>query len=133
MHGEAQRWLPSQGSQGSVIITGHAHTLWRFGSLERTPTCTSRLLFCSKRDILIVSLSGGGNELNIKMDRGRPPLRWMALEAQAAGLKIEEFVSELHLDQLINPQESLRGLWWLLEYIPVRRLAFSGPKALTRT
>ena len=69
---------------------------------------------------------------NIGMDRSRPPLRWMALEAAAAGLKLREFGHELPLDKQIEVKESLTGFWWLLECLPFQRLTFSGPKDLTR-
>jgi hypothetical protein len=105
-------------------------TPWRFGLQERTPTCTSHCLLCPKRAILIV-LSGGGNEQNINMDRSRPPLRWMALEAAAAGLKIQEFESELPSNQMIHFQESLHGFWRPFEWIPFPRLTFEGSTTQT--
>ncbi|KAJ2913619.1 hypothetical protein MD484_g6797, partial [Candolleomyces efflorescens] len=75
---------------------------------------------------------GGGNAKNAGMDRSRPPLRWMALEAAAAGLKLRPFGHELPLDKQIEFKESLTGFWWLLECLPLQRLTFNGPKELTR-
>ncbi|RXW15241.1 hypothetical protein EST38_g10613 [Candolleomyces aberdarensis] len=67
---------------------------------------------------------GGGNVQNLGMDRSRPPLRWMVLEAVALGLRTAEFERELTSDQQIEFQESLTGIWHLLEYWPLRRLTF---------
>ncbi|KAJ2936532.1 hypothetical protein H1R20_g558, partial [Candolleomyces eurysporus] len=79
---------------------------------------------------------GGGNVQNLGMDRSRPPLRWMVLEAVALGLRTAEFERELTSDQQIEFQESLTGIWHLLEYWPHRRLTFHrdpAGKMITRS
>ncbi|KAJ2920109.1 hypothetical protein MD484_g249, partial [Candolleomyces efflorescens] len=68
---------------------------------------------------------GGGNVNNLGMDRSRPPLRWMVLEAVALGLRAEPFKQELTSEQQIEFQESLTGIWPILEWLPLRRLTFS--------
>ncbi|KAJ2929848.1 hypothetical protein H1R20_g7248, partial [Candolleomyces eurysporus] len=78
---------------------------------------------------------GGGNVQNIGMDRSRPPLRWMASEAEALGLRLEPFERELSSSEQIEFQESLTGLWHLFEVLPFRRLTFArspGCKETTR-
>ncbi|KAJ2924772.1 hypothetical protein H1R20_g12336, partial [Candolleomyces eurysporus] len=68
---------------------------------------------------------GGGNEYNEEMDRSAPPLRWMVLEATAAGLRTKPFQRELHPSEQIKVQESLEGFWWnLFEILPFQRLTF---------
>ncbi|RXW15519.1 hypothetical protein EST38_g10337 [Candolleomyces aberdarensis] len=68
---------------------------------------------------------GGGNVQNIGMDRSRPPLRWMASEAEALGLRLEPFERELSSSEQTEFQESLKGLWHLFEIFPFRRLTFA--------
>ncbi|EDR04404.1 uncharacterized protein LACBIDRAFT_304666 [Laccaria bicolor S238N-H82] len=55
---------------------------------------------------------GGGNVENRGMDRSRPPLRWMVLEARALGLRTKPFERELSRHEQINVMESLMGVWW---------------------
>ncbi|KAF9541802.1 WD40 repeat-like protein [Agrocybe pediades] len=69
---------------------------------------------------------GGGNVQNEGMDRSRPPLRWMVHEAGALGLRTKPFTRELSSDEHIEIKESLTGLWKFLEWLPFRRLAFTG-------
>ena len=59
------------------------------------------------------------------MDRSRPPLRWMVLQAAALGLRTKPFERELSLDEQINVIESLTGVWWLLELCPLHRLTYT--------
>ncbi|KDR68091.1 hypothetical protein GALMADRAFT_1051503 [Galerina marginata CBS 339.88] len=68
---------------------------------------------------------GGGNDKNPRMDRSRPPLRWMVFEAQALGLRTERFQHELSRDQQIDIKESLTLAWWLLELLPLKRLTYT--------
>lgn len=69
--------------------------------------------------------SGGGNVTNLSLDRGRPPLRWMASEAAAVGLRLEPFDRDLSFKEQIEVMESLTWAWWPLEYLPMKRLTFS--------
>ncbi|KAF8881402.1 WD40-repeat-containing domain protein [Gymnopilus junonius] len=71
---------------------------------------------------------GGGNVENEAMDRGRPPLRWMASEAAEAGLRLEKFDRELSLKEQVEVRESLTFPWRLLEVLPLKRLTFDGDK-----
>jgi len=68
---------------------------------------------------------GGGNVLNAGMNRGRPPLRWMILEAGALGLRTSRFKRKLCANEQIDVKESLTGAWKILEYLPIRRLTYS--------
>ena len=63
---------------------------------------------------------------NAGMNRGRPPLRWMVLEAGALGLRTSPFKRELSADEQIDVKESLTGAWKILEYLPIRRLTYSA-------
>ncbi|KJA23435.1 hypothetical protein HYPSUDRAFT_137760, partial [Hypholoma sublateritium FD-334 SS-4] len=68
---------------------------------------------------------GGGNAENRGMDRSRPPLRWMALEAGAAGLRTAGFSRELSTEEQIEIKESLTRIWWILELLPLKRLTYT--------
>ena len=78
-------------------------------------------------------LSGGGNVENPAMDRSRPPLRWMVLEAQMAGLRTSSFQGALSSKDLVEIKESLTGGWWPLEIIPFKRLTYSRTGAKKTT
>ena len=71
---------------------------------------------------------GGGNVENVEMDRSRPPLRWMVFEAGAVGLRTAPFERELSAGEQFDIKESLRGIWWLFEFIPFKRLTFTRQK-----
>ena len=64
---------------------------------------------------------------NLGMDCGRPPLRWMVLEARAFGLRTKPFERELTRHEQINVSESLSPSWWLLELYPWYRLTYTSP------
>ncbi|KJA24886.1 hypothetical protein HYPSUDRAFT_452805, partial [Hypholoma sublateritium FD-334 SS-4] len=70
---------------------------------------------------------GGGNVENVRMDRSRPPLRWMVFEAGALGLRTAQFKRKLSLDEetKIEVKESLKGFWWFLELLPLKRLTYT--------
>ena len=61
---------------------------------------------------------------NPGMDRSRPPLRWMVLQAVALGLRTEPFERELSPHEQINIIESLTWFWWLLEFFFFLRLTY---------
>ncbi|KJA17498.1 hypothetical protein HYPSUDRAFT_192134 [Hypholoma sublateritium FD-334 SS-4] len=71
---------------------------------------------------------GGGNVENIGMDRSRPPLRWMVLEAGAVGLRTARFDRELSSKEQIEIKESLTPIWWFLELLPLKRLTYTRRK-----
>ncbi|KAF4610775.1 hypothetical protein D9613_006466 [Agrocybe pediades] len=85
-----------------------------------TPQCLEVWFAGTHSDI------GGGNVQNEGMDRSRPPLRWMVHEAGALGLRMRPFTRELSSEEHIQVKESLTGLWTFLEWLPFRRLTFSG-------
>ena len=64
---------------------------------------------------------------NAEMDRSRPPLRWMVLQAGALGLRIEPFERELSPHEQINIIESLTWVWWPLELCFFNRLTYASP------
>ncbi|KAJ2935963.1 hypothetical protein H1R20_g1129, partial [Candolleomyces eurysporus] len=76
---------------------------------------------------------GGGNAINAKMDRSRPPLRWMASQAAELGLRIGVFKRELGKNEQIEFQESLTGFWHLFELLPFQRLTFSRTRTNSTT
>ena len=98
------------------------------------------ILICAKyvtlyflQILIILIYSGGGNTSNPKLNQTRPPLRWMVFEAAPLGLRTSQFNRDLLDEELVNIQESLTGLWWFLEYIPIRRLTYSRPKDAQET
>lgn len=66
--------------------------------------------------------------MNEAMDRNRPPLRWMVFESASAGLRTEPFQRVLPTDEQIEVKESLTGVWWLLELLPINRLTYTRTK-----
>ena len=62
---------------------------------------------------------------NLGMDCGRPPLRWMVLEARAFGLRTKPFEHELTRHEQINVSEFLSPSWWLLELWYFHRLTYT--------
>ena len=62
---------------------------------------------------------------NLGMDRTRPPLRWMVLQARALGLRTKPFERELSSDEMITVIESLTLGWWPLEFYPWYRLTYT--------
>ncbi|OCH94605.1 WD40 repeat-like protein [Obba rivulosa] len=65
---------------------------------------------------------GGGNVDNTNMDRRAPSLRWMIYEAVAAGLKLNDWTTNTKPPTDVH--ESLTGLWWLLELLPMKHLTY---------
>ncbi|KAG9093688.1 hypothetical protein FS749_013958 [Ceratobasidium sp. UAMH 11750] len=66
---------------------------------------------------------GGGNTRNIQLNRGTESLVWMMNEAEDVGLKLDpknlgDGVKRTH----VIP--SLSGGWWILEVLPLTRLAY---------
>jgi hypothetical protein len=59
------------------------------------------------------------------MDRRKPPLRWMALEARKFGLRTAQLEAEFIKDDKIEIIESLTGVWWILEIFPLKRLTLT--------
>ena len=62
---------------------------------------------------------------NLGMDRSRPPLRWMLLQARALGLRTKPFERGLSHDEQINLIKSLTCVWWPLEVFPWYRLTYT--------
>ncbi|EMD30969.1 hypothetical protein CERSUDRAFT_100829 [Gelatoporia subvermispora B] len=68
---------------------------------------------------------GGGNVNNETMDRRAAPLRWMLYEASGpGGLKLDDW----SVKQEPTPKiyESLKGIWWLLEVMPIKHLSYGS-------
>lgn len=97
--------------------------------LEHTQIC-KYILFSSLRDSIcnVLASRGGGNVENAGMDRSRPPLRWMVLEAGVLGLRTAPFGRELLANEQIEIKESLTPLWWPLELWFFRRLTYTRKK-----
>ncbi|KAL0579476.1 hypothetical protein V5O48_002518 [Marasmius crinis-equi] len=72
---------------------------------------------------------GGGNADNAALNNNRPALRWMSQEAERAGLRVDDlFVGSSTNDPTMKDgaiKESLVGFWRVLEYLPLRRLAYA--------
>jgi len=62
---------------------------------------------------------------NPRLNRTRPPLRWMVFEAGPLGLRTKQFTRDLLTKELTDVKESLTWIWWPFEYIPFRRLTYS--------
>ncbi|OCH86355.1 hypothetical protein OBBRIDRAFT_738162, partial [Obba rivulosa] len=51
-----------------------------------------------------------------------PPLRWMIYEAIVAGLKLDDWTTATQTQTEVH--ESLKGIWWLLELLPMKYLSY---------
>ncbi|KAL0061984.1 hypothetical protein AAF712_011139 [Marasmius tenuissimus] len=79
---------------------------------------------------------GGGNVDNAALNNNRPALRWMSQEAARAGLRIVDlFVGSSTNDHTMKDgtkiEESLKGLWKVLEYFPLKHLAYDSKSTQT--
>ncbi|KAG8740694.1 hypothetical protein FRC10_004039, partial [Ceratobasidium sp. 414] len=76
---------------------------------------------------------GGGNTHNIELNRGTESLVWMINEAEDAGLKVDSrnLGDGVKRTQVIP---SLKGGWWILEVLPLARLAYGsgGKRTISR-
>ncbi|RDB25592.1 hypothetical protein Hypma_006109 [Hypsizygus marmoreus] len=77
---------------------------------------------------------GGGNLSNRQLSLEGLPLLWMQNEALMAGLRFKH--SKINWDKKFlefrPPSKSLHGVWWILEYLPIRRTSHSHPEKKTR-
>jgi hypothetical protein len=55
----------------------------------------------------------------------------MSYEAVSVGLRVNTTNVEWKLDELGRVEKSLTGLWWLLEYIPLKFLAYRDADTTT--
>ena len=62
---------------------------------------------------------------NPGMNRSRPPLRWMVLQARVLGLRTKPFERDLSRQEQINVIKSLTCVWWPLEVLPWYRLTYT--------
>ncbi|EMD41250.1 hypothetical protein CERSUDRAFT_43065, partial [Gelatoporia subvermispora B] len=53
-----------------------------------------------------------------------PALRWMMYEASREGLQLNEWT--VHHDGLTEVHESLTGMWWYLEFLPMKHLSYGS-------
>jgi hypothetical protein len=80
--------------------------------------------------------SGGGNRKNLELDLAGVPLLWMETEARNAGLRLKprasggEWAWQNLKDEM--PKKSLERLWWVLEWLPFKRLSYPGLVGTTR-
>ncbi|THH17761.1 hypothetical protein EW146_g3118 [Bondarzewia mesenterica] len=72
---------------------------------------------------------GGGNVFNPDLKRSGPPLLWMSQEAKLAGIEMELSSFKWDWKKLGDVNESLSGVWWLLEYAPIKQLTFKDADA----
>jgi hypothetical protein len=76
--------------------------------------------------------SGGGTKKNISLNIAGVPLTWMENEAMTAGLHLgsRPFKDEWKSEELKDsePTPSLVWGWWFLEFLPIKRLSYSGAK-----
>ena len=110
----------------SLAIRKSYRRLLRSGFLVLTRTC--ELSFSSSQRVFTDDnsfLRGGGNVYNTGLDRGRPPLRWMVMEAGSVGLRTAPIEHELSLEEQIEIKESLTWIWWPFEFMPFPRLTFT--------
>jgi hypothetical protein len=57
----------------------------------------------------------------------------MENEAKAAGLELERRPSGVVYNlEKKQPNRSLSGIWWVLEWLPVKRLTYSNDTSTTR-
>ncbi|ETW76212.1 hypothetical protein HETIRDRAFT_329764 [Heterobasidion irregulare TC 32-1] len=70
---------------------------------------------------------GGGAEENKDLNQAAIPLLWMENEARAAGLGLKrrnEIAWDWKKLRESKPTESLKWLWWVMEYLPIKRLTY---------
>ena len=73
--------------------------------------------------------SGGGNKNNLELNQFGPSLRWMTYEAIRYGLKMTPYEGQW---SAIKLEESLSGIWKILEYLPLCRLSYKDAESTTR-
>lgn len=74
--------------------------------------------------------SGGGNLTNLGLDRAAEALIWMMQEAKDAGLKMDAKAIRYGTDNA-SVTESLSGVWWILEILPISRLTHTPKSRIT--
>lgn len=77
------------------------------------------------------SRSGGGTVPNQELKRRTAPLRWMVYEAVGAGLRMDLVKGWTEEQPPIEFHESLTGIWWLLEVLPIKRLTYKSRDGIT--
>ncbi|KAE9399686.1 WD40 repeat-like protein [Gymnopus androsaceus JB14] len=84
---------------------------------------------------------GGGNTVNKDLKSYGPALRWMIHEAILAGLGVEPFkVKNMGCGEKKEPDvekvkptinESLKRVWWIFEFLPIKHLSYKDSKHTT--
>ena len=107
---------PPPGRQSDDPNRPHIKEVWFAGSHSDmfVPSSTFNLSPLTRH-------RGGGNVPNLSLDRFGPALRWMMDEAQLCDLRVEPF-ERAWKGAEHNP--SMKGLWKVLEYLPIRRLSY---------
>lgn len=59
---------------------------------------------------------------NETMNQNQPPRRWMLSEAINAGIRTVPYTTEPKIKE--KTPDSLKGVWWLFELLPWRRLTY---------
>ncbi|KAF8598656.1 hypothetical protein BDV93DRAFT_403864, partial [Ceratobasidium sp. AG-I] len=62
---------------------------------------------------------------NPTLDRGAEPLVWIMEEAKRVGLKLEPHNVQVN-KEAAEVTESLRRLWWVLEWLPISRASYKS-------
>ncbi|OCH91828.1 hypothetical protein OBBRIDRAFT_871796 [Obba rivulosa] len=79
---------------------------------------------------------GGGIVNNEAMNRRTASLRWMVYQAIAAGLLLDMLNEGIKEDEAkeTDPEvhESLTGVWWLLEWLPIKHLSYKSKAGTLR-
>ncbi|KAE9385835.1 WD40 repeat-like protein [Gymnopus androsaceus JB14] len=65
---------------------------------------------------------GGGSTENRELNKFRPAMRWISLQARLAGIKLKSDVPEPSTEVIVTPSMSL--VWGAFEYLPFRRLSY---------
>jgi hypothetical protein len=73
--------------------------------------------------------SGGGNPKSRSLNL--IPYDWMVSEAVPHGLRMKA-LKERPLEPMSEVGESLRGLWRVFEYLPIKRLSYENKDSTTR-
>ncbi|KAJ8481649.1 hypothetical protein ONZ45_g15247 [Pleurotus djamor] len=68
------------------------------------------------------------NRLNTNLSNFTPSLRWMMFEAEVWGLRLIQAEGQW---MVIHPKESLKGVWTLLECLPIPSLSYTDKDSVT--
>lgn len=79
---------------------------------------------------ILIGCSGGGNAPNmLELEKFGPPLRWMVYEAKLHGLLVDS-LDGTWVPSVYN--NSMTGIWKILEILPILRLSYKGKQTTER-